>query len=164
MNPTLKQILIGAGMILFGALVTYLVTQARGRREAKDATDKRISELERQLGIVGAQVAPFNTAFQTMLIKQLTHSHAPVMDALMAKLGSEGVPPTITEAETVELAAALRERASDPLVGEYEACAAQALLPVTRMAEIDKELQKRGKVPLVDFQVVGRLDIESREE
>lgn len=164
-----KQILITIGGILFSATVAYYFALRKGRKEAESKAEdnvlERISELERQLGIVGAQVAPFNTAFQSMLIKQLTHYHTPVMDKLMEKLGGVGVPPTITEAEEVQLIEALEQRTNDmgPEISDDERDAAEMLPIVMRRVKREAEGQAGG-AKLVDIQVVGRIEAPGESE
>ena len=160
MTPTLPYIVVSIGLMLVGSIITWFFTQAKANKDAKSKQDDRITELERQLGIVGAQVAPFNTAFQSMLIKQLTHAHTPYQDALMQKLGEAGVPPTITPQEEVELLAVLKQIANDPSVPDDERDAA-TILPI-QMRRVKRDAEKiaqLGASPhLVDIQVVGMID------
>src|SRR6185369_12062042 len=43
----------------------------------------RLTELEKQQSIMGQTILPISTAFQSILIKELTHLHTPVMDRLL---------------------------------------------------------------------------------
>jgi hypothetical protein len=150
------------GGTLFSAAVAYYVALRKGRRDAQSTEKadvvKRLTELERQLGIVGAQVAPFNTAFQSILIKQLTHAHTPYQDALMEKLGEAGIPPTITEAEEDALIEVLKKIAADPAVPDDERDAAKMLPIQMRRVKRDAEALIRGDAKMVDIQVVGRIE------
>lgn len=69
-----------------------------------------VQDLKERLSLVTAQVVPFSTAFQQILVAQLTHTHTPELDALMAKLGP---PITLTEAEETEMYHLLMERQAD---------------------------------------------------
>lgn len=67
-------------------------------------------ELERQIAVLGQQVLPISTAFQAILIKQLTHYHTPELDELLRKVGP---PFTLNAAEERQLAKLLEERTRD---------------------------------------------------
>lgn len=166
MDPTLKQVLITAGGTIFaatvGALVSWLWLQKAQKTKVDEQIDKRVSELEKQLGIVGAQVAPFNTAFQSILIKQLTHAHTPYQDALLKKLGDTGTPP-ITPKEEAELLDVLKEIAADPNVPDDERDAAEILPIQMRRVKREAAALTRGEGKLVDIQVVGRVKSDKEE-
>jgi hypothetical protein len=70
----------------------------------------RITELERQQSVLGSTVLPISTAFQAILIKELTHFHTPEMDALMVKMGP---PYTLTLDEERRLVRLLNARQED---------------------------------------------------
>lgn len=164
MDPTLKQILITVGMMILAAVVSALGVWFWRQKDARNKLSDRLSELEKQLAIVGTQIAPFNTAYQSMLIKQLTHYHTPVMDALMVKLGGVGVPPTITEEEEAELIEALKQRTEDmgPEISEDERDAAEILPIVMRRVKREAEAGAQG-AKIVDIQVVGRIETGENE-
>lgn len=165
MNTTLQQVLMTVGGMVFAAFLGALGVWFWRQKDSKAKLSDRVSELEKQLGIVGAQIAPFNTAYQSMLIKQLTHYHTPVMDELMVKLGGVGVPPTITPKEEVQLIEALKQRTEDmgPEISDDERDAAEMLPIVMRRVKREAEGQASG-AKLVDIQVVGRLDIPGESE
>lgn len=89
------------------------------RRTAQDATNKladaasatndRILDLERQLAAMQANVMPISAAFQAVLIKQLTHFHTPILDALLER-AADGV---LTDEQEQQLADELKLRASE---------------------------------------------------
>ena len=87
-------------MIVSFALTRYLT----GRREAK--LHAEIAVLYEKFGLP----IPISTAFQTVLVKQMTHYHTPEMDGLMKKIGP---PNTLTEAEEHRLTILLKERTQD---------------------------------------------------
>ena len=72
--------------------------------------DDRITALTTQLAVISAAVVPISTAFQSILIKELTHYHTPELDALMARVGP---PSQLNEIETQRLELLLRERSKD---------------------------------------------------
>lgn len=156
------QILIAVASIIFAAAISYYFALRKARNESASEDDadlvKRISELEKQLAIVGTQIAPLNTVFQSMLVKQLTHAHTPYQDALMKKLGGEGIPPTITEEEEVALVEVLKQIAADPAVPEAEREAAKILPTQMKRVKRDAQALASGEARLVDIQVVGRVE------
>lgn len=162
MDPTLKQILITVGLMILAALISAVGVWFWRQKDQKTKLSDRVSELEKQLGIVGAQVAPFNTAFQSILIKQLTHAHTPYQDALLKKLGDAGTPP-ITEAEEAELIEVLKEIIADPSVPDDERDAAEVLIPQMRRVKREAEALERGEGKIVDIQIVGRVKTEKEE-
>lgn len=162
MDPTLKQLLIAVGLMIPAALIGALGVGFWRRKDQKTKLSDRVSELEKQLGIVGAQVAPFNTAFQSILIKQLTHAHTPYQDALLKKLGDTGTPP-ITPKEEAELIDVLKEIAADPNVPDDERDAAEILPIQMRRVKREAEALQRGEGKIVDIQVVGRVKTDKEE-
>lgn len=122
----------------------------------------RLEKIEREQAALTAQAAPINAVFQAILIKQLTHFHTPDMDALMVKLGDVDHPPTITEAEEVQLAKALKERAKELDISDNERDAAIALPIIIRMVKREAEAVANG-AKFADVKVVGLLP-EGEEE
>jgi hypothetical protein len=94
----------------------------------------RIVELEKQQVIQGQTILPISTAFQAILVKELTHLHTPEMDALLAKLGPPNVLGPSEESRLLEL---LQQRVKD-LDGEIPESERDA-------AEILPLLMKRSK-------------------
>src|SRR5678815_4707353 len=96
---------------------------------------------------------PISTAFQAILIKELTHFHTPVMDALMSKIGP---PFTLTAAEETELIAALEQRTQDMAaeISDSERDAAKILPLVMKRAKLEAlALQPEDtRLKLVTFQ------------
>jgi len=136
------------GLLILSIGLTFLSTRYFHRRtevriaeEARERTEKlmsaRIEELERRLGEVGSTVQPLSAAFQAMLIKQLTHFHTPVLDALLVKLGP---PVTLTDEEREQMTMLLEERSRDvgAQIDELERHAAHILPYVVKMVTIEQ--------------------------
>src|SRR4029077_854944 len=127
-NPFVNSILIALITTVMGAVVTWLfVSRSNARQTARDVKDMaernaetiaighaklltEVAELKEKLSLVTAQVVPFSTAFQQILVAQLTHAHTPELDALMAKIGP---PITLTEVEEARMYRLLTERQAD---------------------------------------------------
>lgn len=96
-------------------------------KELQETTNQRlfdrIVELEKQAASIQQTVLPLSTAFQAMLVKELTHMHTPEMDALLVKLGP---PYLLTPIEEGRLADLLLQRVTDlsPEISEGERDAA----------------------------------------
>ena len=122
MQMTVPVSLIGAFLLLCcGSVLTLLsawfwhwrdaAAKAVVKRDAShEALDLRMHELERQLAVLSGSVMPISAAFQAVLVKELTHLHTPVTDALLAKIGP---PSQLTPAEELALAQALLDRSHD---------------------------------------------------
>jgi len=82
---------------------------------------------------------PLNMAMQAMLIKELTHYHAPEMDVLMQNLGP---PSTLSESEEARLAVLLDERTREmgPLISPSERDAAAILPVIIKRAKAEAEM------------------------
>lgn len=149
----LRSAMISVGLLVAGGAVTFLATlywtKRRERLAGEERTNQRIIDLEKQLATLGATVVPISTAFQALLVKELTHMHTPRMDELLAKIGP---PTTLTEAEEEELAAGLAQRAEDmgDLIDESEREAAMLLPLVIKRAKREAEA-----APASDVQLVG---------
>lgn len=107
---SLLLLAVGSVLSFFAASFWY---RKSVKKEAEDQQSKmmqRIVELETKSALTSAAMLPITTAFQAILIKELTHFHTPVMDALMEKLGP---PFTLSEEEEAELIAALKQREAD---------------------------------------------------
>jgi len=164
MDLTIGEVLQKVLLLILGSSGTFAVSyywtkrregmdKAEKREQTKsderEQTNQRIIELEKQLATLGAAVVPISTAFQAILIKELTHFHTPVMDALLVKLGP---PYMLTPVEEVELVAALKERAvsMDGLIDEWEREAAEILPAVMRRARREAvEVNRPVEVQLV---------------
>jgi hypothetical protein len=140
----LKPALIGAAIAFATSWFWYvqnLKSKAKERRDlAFSDMVRRTAELEKQIAVLGQAVQPISVAFQSMLIKELTHFHTPVMDDLMTRIGP---PSTLTVEEETELAAALKERAEDPgqHIPQSEREAALMLPYVIRRAKAEVSVQ-----------------------
>jgi hypothetical protein len=96
----------------------------------------RLTEVEAKLALVNQAVIPISTAFQAILIKELTHFHTPEMDALMVKVGP---PNLLTPEEEARLAVLLTARTEDmgPLISDSERDAAKILPIVMKRARAE---------------------------
>jgi hypothetical protein len=109
-------------LAVVGAVLTFLVTRYFANRRLIESEhdkavlsnalrDDRITALQTQLAVISAAVVPISTAFQSILIKELTHYHTPELDELMKRIGP---PCTLSDIETKRLEVLLRERERDP--------------------------------------------------
>src|SRR5678815_1345175 len=137
-------------LALFGAGLTFLGTWFWFRKEAAEkksaaiADDHqkligRVIELESKLALVNQSIIPFNTVFQSILVKELTHYHTPEMDALMVKIGP---PYALTDDEAARLSVLLDERTRDmgELITERERGAALILPEIIKRARDETAL------------------------
>ncbi len=146
--------LIGVSVLLSGiagwiAAKYWFVQETRREHKKVDAADhdamiKRITELEMKLAVLSTAVLPISTAFQSILIKELTHLHTPRTDELMTKVGP---PSTLTDAEEAELAELLSERADDMSadIADSERDAAHILPAVMRRATAEALAMQSSK-------------------
>lgn len=154
-----KDLVLPLALMMVAAAVSFLGTKYWSRKKqeqeiadkrviADEALRARITELERQLAVIGSTVEPISTAFQALLVKQLTHYHTPVLDALLAKLGP---PYALTPEEEKELAKALDERTRDmgELITQSEREAAM-MLPL-----VMNRVKDESKIPQLDLKVVA---------
>lgn len=136
-------------LVAFGAALAFLAARfwyAKGERvKAFDVQVKlnesmkiRIDELEKQIGLVGQTVQPISTAFQAMLIKQLTHFHTPVLDKLLEGIGP---PYTLDDEQEVQLVHELNKRMVDmgSEIDDSERDAARMLPLVMRRVKLESE-------------------------
>jgi len=130
-------------LAILAALLGVAGTMYLNRRAATIAANKelsdRIRELETKLALVNQAVVPLNMAMQAMLIKELTHYHAPEMDVLMQNLGP---PSTLSESEEARLAVLLDERTREmgPLISPSERDAAAILPVIIKRAKAEAEM------------------------
>lgn len=128
MEEFVKTVVIPVGMLILGALIAHLARARTKKEQADEKLIDRVIELESQLLLLRQQVVPISTAFQAILIKELTHIHEPVVDELLAKIG----PPYILNPEEEEqLLSALADRvnSTSAMMTESERGAA-AMLPM----------------------------------
>lgn len=134
-------------MIVFAAIVGYLLNQRRDTRtaavatalrlaeeekakakdlaEAHDLLLARVIEAEKELAVFRATMStallPVSAMFQAALVKHLTHNHTPEMDDLLARINDLSVT------ETERLHVLLKERVvefDDPEIDDLERDAA----------------------------------------
>jgi hypothetical protein len=146
-----RGILTSFGLMFAGSAVSFLFALywfkrnqaaelAKQERLARATVDKeredRLIALEKQLSLLGQAVMPISTAFQAILIKELTHFHTPVMDALLARVGP---PSLLSDEEEGELAAALEQRTKDmgDRISDSERDAAKMLPLVMKRAKLE---------------------------
>ena len=131
-SMTLLNAVFGAALVFVSTLywTASKASKARGlaMAEASAALLLRVNSLESQLALVNQAVVPISTAFQAILIKELTHYHTPELDALLAKVGP---PSALTPPEIDEMGRLLQARTHDmgPLISQQERGAA-SILPV----------------------------------
>lgn len=160
---TISNFLYSLSLLAVGALIAYGFNRLGKRRDTKSADEKeslesakkavvkrdeQIQELQRQMAVLQAESIPVQAAFQAMLIAKLTHFHTPEVDELLKKLEPPG---TITKEEMAELRAALEERkkAVDERIDEEERIAADILLGVARLNEIEFSRQSAAKTETI---------------
>jgi hypothetical protein len=114
-----------------GGIPPWMLYWFSSHRSESAIRDLRMAELESKFAVLSQAVVPISAAFQAVLVKQLTHLHTPVLDALLIKLG----PPNIlTDEDETILVQELHKRISeiDDQVDEYERDAARMLPMVIR--------------------------------
>jgi len=117
------------------------------RKQAQDK-DERVRTLELQIALLTQQVSPLWTAAQAILIKQMTHYHAPELDALLRKIGP---PVTLTAQEEHRLYVLLEERTKDmgALIDSSERDAAAMLPLIIRRVREEQHLKAQDTQILV---------------
>jgi hypothetical protein len=162
-NPV-PPLAINVALLVMSACLGFLTNRYFARRkeirtdaqvvaEDKKATLSRIAELETKLALVNAAVVPISTAFQAMLIKELTHFHTPEMDALMVKIGP---PNTLTLVDENRLEVMLKERMDNmgPEISDRERGAALILPEVMKRAKAEQEVLATTETPKVKLVAV----------
>jgi hypothetical protein len=147
-------LLLGAGISF--AVSAYwkgkTVSEAVAAGIAKGHADlvTRVDVLDKQLALMGQTVAPISTAFQSVLVKELTHFHTPVLDALLVKIGP---PSTLTPDEEVEMAKLLKQRTVDmgDQITEQEREAAEILPLIIKRAKAEQAALDAGAPVQVKF-------------
>jgi hypothetical protein len=189
----LNTILIGLTGILLTALIGFTSTMwfrakdaalrakreaealaaeiTRRRDEERDAMRAEAADLRLKLEVLTANMMPATLAFQSLLVKGLTHSHAPRTDDLLAKVA----PDIISPEEEVELLAALEVLSTkqNPFFPQLEADMAIMLPLVIRRARAEQALGihaplmtiRPGNVDVVDrhAQVVSGIEKVSQQ-
>jgi len=74
-------------LAVLGAILSWLAARYWYMRAADKELRARVAELERQQGLTNLVAQPMWAAVQERLIKELTHFHTPVMDALLEVRG-----------------------------------------------------------------------------
>src|SRR5665213_1760317 len=104
---TIAVSIFSAGLTFSGA---WLIMKRKAAAQEKAALLARLTDLEAKYALVSQAVIPITTAFQAILIKELTHDHKPKMDRFLQKLGP---PNTLTVVEKLEFLSLLKERMID---------------------------------------------------
>lgn len=169
MDPVTRALLNSAGLVLMSTMLTAIaawfwftknagvkkveqekqavVDEARRLASEHQVLMNRVRDLETQLVSVTQTVLPLSTAFQAILVKELTHYHTPVMDKLMEKIGP---PNTLTVEEQQHLITLLEERTRDlnGRISESERDAAVMLPLVMKRARAEQEALLKAPVEL----------------
>jgi hypothetical protein len=115
----------------------------------------RIGNLERDAEIIRNRPAQsLWAAVQAVVVPELVHAHAPVMDALLAKLGP---PFSLTVAEERELDQLLYERiiaTDDTLISDRERASARLLRDI--MPRVREELDLNPEVAVLPVLAVPK--------
>ena len=147
--------------LVLTALISFMMTLYFMRRTMANAEKlrlavdhaamlERLNVLEKQLALVGQAVVPISTAFQAILVKELTHFHTPELDALLAKIGP---PSALTPDEFLALATGLEARSHDMnvLISDSERDAALMLPFVMKRAQHEYQLMQQGETYQMSF-------------
>jgi hypothetical protein len=147
MKPSTLTFVLSIVLPVFGAFLTFVMTRywyIRGERarettaiaRAAEELSKRVDLLDKQLALITQAVVPISAAYQSILVRELTHYHTPEMDALMVKLGP---PVTLTEDEELRLLELLRQREEDmgASIGATERDAASILPIVIKRTKVE---------------------------
>lgn len=149
-----QSVINSIGIGLLGAAMTFATTWfwfARNAAVTKTAAIAlehatllaRVAELETQRRVDAQTMTPIVSAFQGLLIKQLTHADKPEMDDLMVKLGP---PDILTDEEHDRLHVMLEARSHDmePNITSSERDAATILPYVMKMAAEEQANMKNA--------------------
>jgi hypothetical protein len=160
-----EQILLTLGFTLLGAFITFAFAwywyqkriadeKAKEIAEAHKKLGEKVDDLENRLALLTQSVLPMNTAFQTILVRELTHYHEKRTDYLLEQLGP---PNIISEAEEEELSNALEKRTHDmgEEIGQSEREAAIILPYIIKRVRAETKKIKQGKISEVDFVAIA---------
>lgn len=138
-------------MAIFSAVITFGAAWFWFTRNRETATAKaiadRLAALESKAAVTEQAIMPISTAFQAILIKQLTHYHTPELDALLAKLD----PYTLSDEEEVRFYHLLEERTRDmgSAIDESERNAAKMLPFVIKRIKEETDLASKVALQIV---------------
>jgi hypothetical protein len=140
-----QPLINSVGLLILGAVLSFLAARYWHQKSQAEALLVRVTELERDRDAIKATVDPITTAFQSLLIRQLTHFHTPEMDALMVKIGP---PNTLTSDEASRLAVLLEERAKNMAgsIPDSERRAAHILPDVMILAKLEQDAVAQDSV------------------
>jgi hypothetical protein len=131
-------LIVGAGLAFMAAWFwnsrSAAVARAKEIATANEALLARTAALEEQLRRINDVVSPIYSVMQTLLVKELTHDHAPEMDELMRLLELE--PPDLTPDADARLHKLLEQRAVDA-VSEHERESAVMMPIILKRARVE---------------------------
>jgi hypothetical protein len=161
----IKQILLlFIGGLVSASVALYLYNKKQQNEKEKDIAqdherlERRVVELEKALALVSQTVLPISTVYQAMLVRELTHAHTPVVDALLAKVG---IPGALSEQDMLELQKALERRYSevDPQIGDDERDAARIFPIIMKRAKVEQMVIGAGPLK-IKFATVAAIPLE----
>src|SRR6478752_3924616 len=118
----------------FWSTRTAAISRAKEVETAHQALLVRTAALEEQLRRINDVVSPIYSVMQTLLVKELTHDHAPEMDELMRLLELE--PPDLTPDADARLHHLLAQRAKDA-ASEHERDSAVLMPIILKRARVE---------------------------
>jgi hypothetical protein len=150
-------------LIIIAAMVTAVATWFWGTRTAAIIRAKevevahqallvRTAALEEQLRRINDVVSPIYGVMQSLLVKELTHDHAPEMDELMRLLELE--PPDLTKEADARLHKLLLQRSTDKTIPQHERDSAMMLPVILKRARLEAEQRKEADRVLHEKDVV----------
>ena len=148
-------LIVGAGLAFMAAWFwnsrSAAVARAKEIATANEALLARTAALEEQLRRINDVVSPIYSVMQTLLVKELTHDHAPEMDELMRLLELE--PPDLTAKADARLHELLAQRATDA-ESEHERDSAVMMPIVLKRARIEAAAKTEANRLLQEKEVV----------
>jgi hypothetical protein len=144
----IKEILLTLGFMLLGSLLTFMAAWYWFQKRVNDEKSKEIAA--EHIALLTQSILPMNTAFQTILVRELTHFHTPKMDALLEKLGP---PYALSTAEEIELSQALEQRTKDmgTEIDQSEREAAIILPYIMRRVRAESDAIRKKNIDKVAF-------------
>lgn len=152
--PLIVGVTLGALLSFFASHYWFVKSERVKSAErialANDRLVERIVELEEGQALLRQQALPVTAVMQAILIKELTHPHAIVLDKLLEKIGP---PWVLTEKEEVLLNSELAARADEPdeTVDDLERDAARMLMMVVRRAQAEAMALRPAKILLTQL-------------
>ena len=174
MNPYALTITLAIGGPILTAILVFIATQYWSHRTASlmlatkiadenELLIRRVDALDKQLSLLSQAVVPISVAYQNILVRELTHYHTPVLDALLAKLGP---PYTLTEEEEAQFFRLLQEREKEygDLITQSERDAARILPVVMRRVKAELVVEESSVPTLLQLVRVLPINTEAGGE